>query len=454
MPPERKVMTMRCLLIACVGVATACAGVPAAYAQGFGTQPAKPRPWGRVSFFASSSRTSVDGGDTRTVTELTTALSYQLPDVDEGGADYGVDVRYATYSQAGRPARTSLYEGFVGMRFLGGRVRARGGHLWVGDVGALGSVAGAVLELRQSRRTPDAGRFRAGAFGGLEPNIRDIGYADQVTKFGVYGAYDGAGARRHSIGYVAVRQSKLTERSVLTTTHFVPVGRKLFIYQAAEFNLAPPAGLGESGLAYLFANVRVTPTDRVELQGMYNRGRSVDARGLGEDLINGRPIPQRSIDGLQYESGGGRLTVEVLSGVRVYGGVSLDMDNRDTSRTRRIQVGGYASNVARSGFDLTVSESLMQRVAGSYESRYLSVGRQLGRRAYATLDYSSSLSIVRFSRSDGLVIETRPHASRVSATVTASLDRSWSLNGMVERSSGDDRFRDLRLLAGLAYRIR
>lgn len=433
----------------------ACAALPvAASAQGFGaTAPAKPRPWSRVSFFTNSSRTVVEGGHARVLSEFSTAFSYQLPDMDDDGADYGVDVRYAAYTQDGRPARTSIYEGFIGARMLHGRVRARAGHLWLSDVGALGSVAGGSVEFRQRRESPDAGRVRVGAFGGLEPNILDTGYAPDVKKYGVYAAYDGAGAQRHALGYATIRNGPLTERSVLTTTNFLPVRRKLFLYQAAEVNLVAPAGLGRTGLAYVFANARVTATDRIEFQGTYNRGRSIDARGLGDDVLNGRPIPQSTIDGLLYESAGGRVTAEVFTRVRVYAGVSRDKNNRDTEATRRIQVGGYASNVGGSGVDLTASDASMSRPSGRYHSWYLSAGRQAGRRVYLSVDYSTSLSVIRFSRSDGLVIETRPQTTRVSGTATANLNRAWSLMATCERTS-ETGLSEVRGLAGVTYRIR
>lgn len=427
---------------------------PAAGAQGFGTSAAtKPRPWSRVSFFTNSTRTAVEGSDTRSRSEFSTAFSYQLPELDDDGVDYGVDVRYSADTQEGRPSRTSIYEGFIGARLLHGRLRARAGHLWLSDVGALGSIAGASVEFRQRRESPDAGRVRVAAFAGLEPNILDTGYASNVKKYGAFVAYDGAGARKHALGYVAIRNGALTERSVLTTTNFLPVRRKLFLYQAAEVNLEAPAGLGRTGLAYLFANARLTATDRIELQGTYNRGRSIDARGLGDDVLSGRPIPQSTIDGLLYESAGGRVTVEALPRVRVYAGMSRDKTNRDTDATRRLQVGGYASNVGGSGLDLTASDSLMDRPSGQYHSWYVSAGRQAGRRTYLSVDYSTSLSVIRFSRSDGLVIETRPHTTRVSGTMTANLSRAWSLMATLERTS-ESGLSELRGLGGVTYRIR
>ena len=64
-----------------------------------------------------------------------------------------------------------------------------------------------------------------------------------------------------------------------------------------------------------------------------------------------------------------------------------------------------------------------------------------------------SLSVVRFSRSDGLVIETRPETTRVSGSATATVSSSWSLMGTVEQT-WETGLTDVRALTGLTYRIR
>ena len=165
----------------------ACLGVPAmTSAQGFSTTASKPRPWSRVSFFTNTSKSSSDTTSLPVFTELTTAFSYQLPDLDDSGAEYGVDARYATYSGSQRPERITLYEGFVGGRFAEGRIKFRVGHVWLNDLGSLGSLAGGVFEFRQKRLLPEDGRFRVGVFAGLEPNVLETGYAPDVRKFGGY----------------------------------------------------------------------------------------------------------------------------------------------------------------------------------------------------------------------------------------------------------------------------
>ena len=424
-----------------------------AAAQGFSLAATKPRPWARVSFFTNTSVMTADDGTTTPFTELSTAFSYQLPDTDENGADYGVDVRFSAYAPGTRPDRVSVYEGFVGQRLGDGAVRFRLGHIWLNDLGSLGSLAGGVFEYRQRRAAMTDTRWRAGVFSGLEPNILDVGYASNVKKVGGYVAYDGLGARRDSVGYVLVRNGTLTERSVVTTSNFLPIGQKIFIYQAAEYDVQQPDGMASRGLAYFFANGRVTANPRLELQGTYNRGRSVDARGLGDDVLNGRPITQASVDGLLFESVGGRATVEVLPRVRIYAGYSRDKNNRDTDATGRTLIGGYAPNVGGLGIDLSASDSLMQRPTGSYHSQYVSVGRQVGRTAYISGDYSTSLSVVRFSRGDGITIESRPHTTRLSGMATVNITRGLSLLVTVERTNLDQGH-EFRVLSGLTYRIR
>jgi hypothetical protein len=83
----------------------------------------------------------------------------------------------------------------------------------------------------------------------------------------------------------------------------------------------------------------------------------------------------------------------------------------------------------------------------------VSVGRSLGRSLYVSVDYATSLSVVRFVRSDGIVIETRPSTRRWSATGSASVSRHWSLLGTLDWST-DDTMRELRVLSGLSYRLR
>ena len=61
--------------------------------------------------------------------------------------------------------------------------------------------------------------------------------------------------------------------------------------------------------------------------------------------------------------------------------------------------------------------------------------------------------MLRFQRSDGLVIETRPRMRRVSASGSVSMGRGISMLFTVDRTR-DEAVGELRLLAGLSYRVR
>ena len=436
------------------GLVPAAAQPPSAPMGGFGA-PLAIRPNGRVSVYVSGARTSQTDGPGYNYGDVMTAVSYELSERETDGVEYGLDMRHAAYTVQGRAPRVSIYTGYVGTRLAGGALKARVGHLWLDDLGGLGAVAGAHVEGRSAPTIPTTGlgRWRAGAFGGLEPNVYTWGYGESVRKVGAYGALEGARGRRHVAGYVNIHNGSLTERSVLTMTNFIPAG-PVYIYQAAEYDLAPIAGgRGHDGLTYFFGNARVNVSRRLELLGTVSRGRSVDTRGLSDDIQAGRPVSQQSLDGLRYESMGGRATVEVLPRVRVHAGYSRDKNNRDDAPTGRWQLGGFAANAFGSGLDLTVSDNRTARPDGSYHSTYASVGRELGPRIYATAEYSTALSQVRFVRGDGIVIDSRPETKRAGINGSILLWRSTSLLVSAERTTGND-YKELRVMAGITVRMR
>jgi hypothetical protein len=419
-------------------------------------QSSSARPTGRVSVYVNSAGRTWDDGNRQRDTDISTGATFESPRTDDNGVEFRLDLRHTRYSTPGRADRLSLYDGYAGGRFGGDlQVRVRAGHMWLQDLGTMGAVAGGLIEVGQHRDIDvDTRRFRAGFFSGLEPKIYDTGYASDVRKYGGYAAYESGYLRRHVVGYTTVKQGAATERSVLSFTNFIPAGRAVFAYQAAEYEVKGPAnGTAQPGLSYFLTNVRVSAGRRVELNGTYNRGRSLDARQLTDDVINQRALTAQAIEGLHYESGGGRVTVEIVPRLRVYAGYSRDRTNRDDSATGRSLFGGHAGNVLGTGFDLSASDSRIQRATGPYHSRYLSVGRSLGRAVYVSVDYSTSLSVIRFLRSDGVIIETRPSTRRYSGSASITLNRYLSLLTTVDQTV-DDSLRELRVLSGLSYRIR
>jgi hypothetical protein len=420
----------------------------------FGSTSAAPRPSGQVSVYTNVAHTKFEGDVSRDFQEISMSATYSLPERDSDGLVYGIDLRHSHDASGGRSDRFSVYEGYVGARAAGGRMMMRGGHVWLNELGGLGSLAGGTAEVRTR---PDiltgVSSVRAGGFAGLEPNVFVRGYVDDVRKYGGYVTFEGEHARRQSVGLVRISHASLTERSVVTATNFLPVGRKLFMYQAAEVDLSAPGGQSHRGLNYFLTNVRVAPTLRLDLQGNFTRGRSIDSRGITEDSLNGRTVTPATIEGFLYESMGGRVSVEVLSGVRLNAGYARDKNNRDDRPTSRVTFGGYAGNVAKSGFDISGSDSYVDRATGPYHSRYISVGRQLGQAVYLSGDVSTSLAVLRFSRSDGVVVEMRPHTTRLTGSAVVNVSRTTSLLVTVDRTV-DDGSRDLRVLSGITYRLR
>lgn len=398
--------------------------------------------WGRVSLFLNAGQSRPEGGgESLASNEAVGTLTFRSPDQEANGLEYAFDGRGATYGTGGedRQSRFSLWDAWAGGRFANGAVGVRVGQQWITELGGLGSVGGALVEVRPRAGKGKKGKLRPrfGLFGGLEPKGWEAGWASGVKKGGAYVALDGDGGQRHVLGFVTIRNEGLTERSVLSTTNFFTVGRKLYFYVAGEYDVTAPGGQGKTGLSYAFVNARWTVSSKVELQGLYHRGLSYDARTLTQGQLEGRPVDPRLVTGFLYESLGGRATVEVARGVRLFAGYARDRGSRDEGSTGRITAGLHASNVLRSGIDVTVSDNRIDRPDGAYDAWYVSVGRSFGGRVYVSLDYSSALSVLRFTGSDGIRVETRPKTDRFSLNGNVNLSRSVSLLVMAERTNGD-----------------
>jgi hypothetical protein len=413
-----------------------------------------PSPDARVSVYVTSAQRTPEAGGAATDVQIATAVTFKTPAVDAPGLDVGLDLRQTTYAGVERPQRVSFYNAYVGAR-LGdrGQFRVRAGHFWLPDLGTAGSLAGGLTEYT-SAPSGAPHRMTVAAFAGAEPLGYESGYVPRVRKYGGYASVESGYLRRHVVGFVNVAQGGITQRSMLTVANYLPVGKSFFAYQSLEYDVRGPAdGAATSGLAYFLLNARQSAGPRVELQGTYNRGRSLDARRLADDVLNGRAITPSDVDGLRYESARGRVSVTVAPRVKVSVSYARDRNNRDDATTGRVTVNGHATNLLGSGLDLSVSDARIDRPTGPYHSRYVSIGRPVGRSVYVSGDYSTSLATVHFMRRDGIVIETHPWSRRFSGSLSATLSRQLSLVTVVDFTKDAD-MRDLRVMTGLTYRVR
>ncbi len=406
---------------------------------------------GRLTIFGSYQSLKLDDGGTRDFSDVTTSLTFRSRLADDAdGFEYAFDVRETAYpSSEGRSSRTRLYDAWAGGRMADGRVALRAGQMWLHDFGALGSVGGISAEYRM--RETAAGRVRLGVFGGAEPKNFDAGWVRGVRKGGAWIALDGRGLRRHVLGYVTSRNSGLTERSVLTTTNFIPFGSKVFLYQLAEYDLRGPGGEGKGGLNYFFVSARFTPAPRLELMANAHRGRAIDTRRITEDILNGRPVDQKALDGFLFESVGGRVYVTLMRNVRVHAGYATDRHNREDARYGRVSAGIWAGNLANSGLDVTVSDNRIDRPDGKSDAWYASIGRGLGGKVYLTADYATSLALIRVLNGD-TIIERRPRSNRYGLSTLWNVSRSFSILASYEQLH-DDASTDDRGTLGIVWRF-
>jgi len=411
-----------------------------------------PKPWGRVSFMADGFSAS-DGDTGRSgFTELVGSFTFASPYLTKDGAEYRFDLRSAAYpSTDDRSSRTSIYDAYAGYRFAGGTWLVRGGQMWLNDLGGLGSIGGAMVEY-SLKEVAGLQRIRFGAFGGAEPKILDAGYVSKVVKAGGYVAFDGARSWRNVLGFVTVRNSGVTERSVLTMTNLLPFGSRVFVYQAAEIDLTGPAGVGSGRLTYFFVNARVTAASRVELQGVYHRGRSIDTRTITLDQLNGRPVSARALEGWLFESAEGRVTVTLGRGFRVFGGYGQDRSEATDASTDRGTFGFFAGNLLRTGFDVRVSGYRRSRPGSSYNAWDASVGRSLTSRVYLTFDYSSSLAVLQVDAAGGYRVSQRPRTTRYALSGLVNLNR-WIWLQLTGEHLRDGALSEIRWLSGLTFRF-
>ena len=405
---------------------------------------------GRFSLFYNFDGRHEDAGGTTDFSMLTAYIDLHSPANAESGLEYSIDARATGYPSSDRDARISLYDAYVGGSLLGGKLGVRVGQMWLNELGALGSVGGAGVEYRH--QTAAGTRYRAGLFGGLEPLHFDTGYASGVRKGGIWAAYDGHAARRHVLAFVAIQNEGVKERSVISTTNFIPAGKSFFLYQIAEYDLHGPGGSGSGDLSYFFATARVLPVAAVELQLNYHQGRSIDARSITNDIVDGRPVDPRLLEGYLFESVGGRVSVNVSRTVRVHAAYAQEKNNREDTAYPRVSGGVSVRDVLGSGVDVTTYASRVDRELGPYTSVYASIGRSLGTRWYVSADYTSSLSVLRITSGGGSVVETRPQAERYGLSTQVNLGRRFSLFLNLERLEEDTAHED-RLATGLSVRF-
>ncbi|MCK6684135.1 MAG: hypothetical protein L6R30_17170 [Thermoanaerobaculia bacterium] len=433
----------------CLGLILLGAPVLSGWAEGQGTPSAN---LGRVSLFVQGGNSSPTGGTaSRSYLDAWAYVTVRSSELEGAGVEFGVDSRGSSYGRSSeRDNRFQLYEAFVGGRLGDGTVGVRAGQMWVNELGALGSVGGLLLDYRA--RPSKIGKARFGIFGGLEPRWTETGYVSDVRKGGVYATVEGEGARRHTLGYVLVRTSGVTERSVVVFNNYIPVGRDFFVYEAAEYDLAGPGGIGNGGLTYLIVTARYAPGRKVDFQVNVHRGRSIDSRTITQDTAAGRPVSPAALTGYLFESAGGRVSVEVSNGIRLWGGYSLERNNKDDAATSRYSGGFSIVNLAQSGVDVSLSSYSYSRPVGSYTSWFASIGRSVSRKVYVSADFSTALSVIQLLPENGVKLETRPRSQRFTLNSNVFLDRHFSLL-ITGEFLKDEYTRELRGLLGITYRF-
>ncbi len=406
---------------------------------------------GRFALFTSWSQRNWGSGAESDFTEIIANISLHGGDTEGGTLEYALDTRVATYPSTARDERISIYEAYVGVHSRDLSWNVRLGQMWLHELGGLGSVGGLFAEYRQPRPS-SWGRWRLGLFAGYELAAYELEYLQDVQKGGVFVALDGDHGRQHVLGYVRVRNQGLTERSVVVFSNFIPMGRSFRLYQALEYDTEGPAGLGDSELTFFMTNLNWRISSLVGIQGTYHRGRSLNARTIAQDVIDGRPVAPEALEGLLFESARLRLMVRPGRNVSVWAGYGNDRNDRDDPTAKRFNLGFSARRILGSAADFNLSATRTDRGEDTYDSMWASLGYAFGSRVYVSLDYRDTLSVYHLSRNDGETIEVRPNSEMYSVTSNINLGRRFSLLIELELFDHSD-FEERRFMTGLIVRF-
>jgi hypothetical protein len=137
----------------------------------------------------------------------------------------------------------------------------------------------------------------------------------------------------------------------------------------------------------------------------------------------------------------------------VFGGYGQDKNDRDAEPTDRLSFGVYTSNLFGTGIDVNVTDYRYQRGSdSSYDSWYVSAGRSFGPRVYLSGEFTTSLSVLRYAREDGFIVENKPQTDRIGASANIYLTKALSLL-VVADYTRDEGYKETRVLSGLSVRF-
>jgi hypothetical protein len=169
-------------------------------------------------------------------------------------------------------------------------------------------------------------------------------------------------------------------------------------------------------------------------------------------MLNGRPIASRSLEGMLYETAGGRVWFNLPQRFRVFGGYFRDRNNQADQATDRVSFGLFNPNLLGTGFDVSLSDSRNRMPTSTYDSWDLSIGRSLTSKVYLSGGYSSSLSVFRLIGTGGFVVENRPRTTRYFGSGMFYFTRRIALLVNGERLE-DGTLSEMRWLSSISYRF-
>ena len=95
---------------------------------------------------------------------------------------------------------------------------------------------------------------------------------------------------------------------------------------------------------------------------------------ITQDQIDGRPVSPSALQGLVFESVGGRVSVEVVRNVRIFGGYARDTNNQDDLATKLGRRYGIPSVAFRYSIVQGPRQSFRNAYSGALRSFTVALG--------------------------------------------------------------------------------
>ncbi|MEW6382001.1 MAG: hypothetical protein AB1611_20690 [bacterium] len=237
------------------------------------------------------------------------------------GLGMETDFRYRYYNSEWKRSLKALYEMAVFHRPSAEGIYWKGGRFNLYDLSGIGELDGVAAGWSFSRN------FLGGLYRGSEPDLTEIKTDTDYRKTGLFLNYHQPGGFQAIGSWNQITYAGLRERTFLYDQLFVPLWKRIYCYQHAEYELGPQT---EDQLSRFFFNGRFDLNRSISMTGSYYQGKGYDYhRMLLEKTKAGLTPATEDLEPYYwYQDLGFRLSGKPTQGQRISGHISVAQRER------------------------------------------------------------------------------------------------------------------------------